>query len=315
MDFIYVPRELIPTNLIAWDELTPFTRLVQEVAHHLERGNLPEAENIAQRALGVARRARDPLNQAVALLCLSDVYRVMPNPELALRFALQAYQAFEKLPHRIQRHNQAISAYNLGLICSAMENQQEALNWYTTALRMLEEASEYWLYGKEMARVNQCKRLQAWIDSLIQNLLSDLTQPFQGPLMEIPVQSAEEPVIRTAQLRIGRPIERLSINGEILQFISLSGRPVIPDLQCRIFPVPPSAHQYLREKTREDGDYVLARPDAPTRRDAFYIVDEPTAFRFINQGDGEVISTVQKVQPEPAANPTSYRPLGLLRAI
>lgn len=313
MDFIYVPRELIPTNLIAWGERTPFVQLVQEAAHYLERGNLQMAESVAQRALDTACQARDPLNRAIALLCISDVYRLKPEPKLALRFALQAYQAFEKLPQRIQRHNQAISAYNLGLICSAMQKHQEALNWYTTALRMLGEAGEYWLYGKETARVNQCKRLQAWIDGLIKNLLSALTQPYQGPLMEIPVQSADEPVIRTAQLRIGCPIERLSINGDILQLISLSGEPVIADQQCRIFAVPSSAHPYIRQKTREDGDYVLARPDAPTRRDAFYIVDEPTAFRFISQEDGEVIGTVQKVQPEPGVSPTSYRPLGLLR--
>ncbi len=68
-----------------------------------------------------------------SLVCLSEVQRETGRLGPALQSAREAYHILQRQPPMLQRHNEALAAYNLGLLHHLLGNRPEALNWYDTA--------------------------------------------------------------------------------------------------------------------------------------------------------------------------------------
>lgn len=304
-----IPASLLYTGR---DHDTPAVQLVVQSLAFLRKGRLEEAEEVARESLEVARRGHHSIGEGMAALCLSNIYWGTDRAGPALRLAYQAYETFGRQSALDQRHNEAIAAFNLGLVHHLIGNYTEALNGYHAAYRVLNVAYDHWVTAKENQRAYQCSQLKKWVEQLKSTLISSAPQKTE-PTVLIPVSIADS---GTATLT-GVEVEgyllgvSLSIDGRALRLLPLQ-EPLIFASDCCIFPVPDPAHQPLREILGEDASHILAQPDTPVPTDPFYISDGPDFITFTLKS-GKAIGTIRKARVLGGTGPAQYRPIGLLR--
>jgi len=279
----------------------------------LKAGNLGEAERLMHEALEVARRGHHPIGEGMAALCLSNIYwgtgwgtgRALLARELARR----ARDIFRQQTGRDQRHNEAVAAFNLGLVHHLMGDHFEALNEYYAAQELLDTARRYWVSHNQVERVSQCDQLETWIQHLTERVIT--SNPQQRSLtLFLPIGFVDG---ATAALW-GEHAKHTSVllEGKTLKVVPLREWLVLT-ADCCVFPLPDDSqvHQLIQQQVGEDGDYILAQPGEPLPDDPFYIsVDAQGITEFIRQRDGTLITPVQptRIIGGPAAR---YRPVAL----
>lgn len=304
------------------DKRLPAIQILQQAADLLGEGNLQKAESLIQEALYVACQRRHPLEQPLALLYLSDVYRETGRPGPALRMALQAYEAFQRQPSLPQRHNEGIAAYTVGLAHHTMGNFAEALNWYTTARQMLAIARDYWVASKKDRWARRCARTEAWI-ACMSDVLVASDRPTGRPTILIPVWpgDGDSPSVVEIEIEGYLPGNQLRVNGRVAQMIEPPGLkssgPLILDQDSRVFPIPDSVCSQIGART---GDYVLAQRESRPSDAPYYVVetDAGTDFiRFHRQPDGSVaaesMTAGRSIGGSAPPDPPLYRPVAFLR--
>ena len=148
----------------------PAVRLVVRGLDALKAGHLDDAERLARDALETARKGRHSLGEGMAALLLSNLYWGLGRTQPALDMARQAREVFRRQPGPDQRHNEAVSALNLGLVRHLMGDYTGALNEYHDARQLLDNASQYWITQKETEQADLCEQLQQWAEHLIERL-------------------------------------------------------------------------------------------------------------------------------------------------
>lgn len=278
---IYLTDELLPSNLFHCDDLRePVRRLLERARQYQERGDLVEAERCAQAARTSSQETRGQIEppgtrveQAAALLHLTDIYRQMGRPGPALRFAHEAYDILRRQPGLAQRDSEALAAYSLGLIHHLLGNDVQALNWYQTASRLTALAQEYWSAQRESERLRLCIRLRQWLANL-EDTLTDTAEAGGLHSIIIPTQviggSGSFFIAQVGGYILG---QRLSIGNQLFQVEPYADDYValLEGEEYQVFEVPAAACAQLGA---QKGDYVLGRrmrevePGAP-----YYVVD------------------------------------------
>jgi tetratricopeptide (TPR) repeat protein len=287
----------------------PAVRLVVRGLDALKAGHLDDAERLARDALETARKGRHSLGEGMAALLLSNLYWGLGRTQPALDMARQAREVFRRQPGPDQRHNEAVSALNLGLVRHLMEDYTGALNEYHDARQLLDNASQYWITQKETEQADLCEQLQQWAEHLIERL-TDSPSRERALTLFLPVHFADG-----AKASLWGEYARdasLILDGKTLRILPLRDWLVLT-ADCCVFPVPdPQMHQLIQQQVGEDGDYILAQPGDPLPDDPFYIsVDSQGITEFIRQQDGTVMATIQLVRIIGGPAPTRYRPVAL----
>ncbi len=292
------------------DSGMPAVRLVVRGLDALKSGHLDDAERFAKDALDTARKGRHSLGEGMAALLLSNLYWGLGRTQPALDLARQAREVFRRQPGPDQRHNEAVSALNLGLVCHLMGDYTGALNEYHDARQLLDSAFQYWTTRKETEQADLCEQLQQWTDHLTERLTESASHE-RALTLFLPVHFVDG-AIATLWGEYARDASLL-LDGRTLRFIPLRDWLVLT-ADCCVFSVPddPQVHHLIQQQVKKDGDYILAQPGDPLPDDPFYIsVGLQGVTEFIRQRDGTVIATVQLVRIIGGPGPTRYRPVAL----
>ena len=132
-----VPFDFAASSLLYNEHIPSVVRtLFVKSCEHRTKYEWIEAERCALDALEFCRGARDPMGLALARLHLADFYRDVGELGQAMQLCIKAYDAIKGQIGRAQRHNEAVAAYALGLLCELefFGNAMQALNWYQKAL-------------------------------------------------------------------------------------------------------------------------------------------------------------------------------------
>ena len=323
---IHLTAEFTPSALFhhgAFRE--PVQRLLERADRCWLAGDLKGAERYAQEARLSSREVWAHVEEAAALIRLSDVYREMGRLGPALRSAREAYDLLSRQPGLVQRHNEGVAAYNLGVIHHLLGNEVEALNWYQTARQVLKLAREYWAARKGTDLVRTCRRLEQWIaelsDSLTREegrggLLSTLILPAQ--LIGDGDGHASVTELRVEGYLLG---PRLVIGDRSFQVHPLTGGSVIirAGEVYRVFEIPEEA---CPPTGARKGDYVLMRQAEPEGPDRDWGVLEGEAgpdFGHFRREEGRVSfeswTTGRVIGGLEGGDFSLYAPLALLRPI
>lgn len=327
MKAIYLKPSLRPSALLSLETIQEaavlkLLRTFQEMVHPGkakspagERG-VPwrKAEQVAREALEAARARRFSLGEALALVCLSEAQRETGRLGPALHSAREAYDILQRQPQMLQRHNEALAAYNLGLLHHLLGNRPEALNWYDTACRLLGLAREYWSIHNQREGAQKCKELEGWIARLSKALSSPNGEEF-SILIPVPAPDGGSPLV--AQVRMGPSWKESSvfIDGEpyrILLLPTSQAREILPTgKDCQIFPIPEEVRTKIGGGER---DYLLCGPFPPDPGLPYLIVETPEgdeyveSARFKRYANGRV-----EIEGVPATVIGYYSPFALLR--
>lgn len=314
---IRLTARLIPSDLLRYDSLPEFTRqLLEKIGQYRKAGNLREAERRALDARDSAQKERAHIEHALALIHLSDVYREMGRLGPALQCAIHAYDILRKQRGQVQRHNEAVAAYNLGLLHHLLGNTVDALKAYRAARELLEQARKHWANQKEIERIRDCARLEQWIGSLSNCLMREECRYGPHSILIIPTEliGKEDGLFAVIELRIESymPDQDLFIANRVFQTnaaagghqpningqtaltlligdrafhmqtddpLALAEQLVQEGKAHRVFEIPESVCEFIRA---QKGDHVLTRQMGPERVDAsYYIVDLDTGPEFV----------------------------------
>ena len=169
---INIPLQYLPVDLLVEEDLHPqisvtLARCRDALAQH----QWAFAERYAVTAKEAAQRVSSrPVDYALALLHLADVYRVSLRLGLALDYNREAQLTMDKQPGPKYYHNRAVATYALGLTHHALGSDAKASEWYGRARALFERAMRYWAWESEPGRQVQCEEVIRWIDALIQAL-------------------------------------------------------------------------------------------------------------------------------------------------
>lgn len=241
-----------------------------------------KAEETARQALEASRTRRFNLGEALALLCLSEAQRETGRLGPALHSAREAYDILQRQPQMLQRHNEAIAAYNLGLLHHLLGNRPEALNWYDNACRLLGLAREYWSIHNRPQEVQKCRELEGWVSRLSKVLSSPDSENF-SILIPVPAPDGGPPLV--AQVRMGPSWQESSvfIDGEpyrILLLPTSQAREILPTgRDCQIFPIPEEVRRKMGSGER---DYLLCAPFPPDPGLPYLIVETPEKDEYVD---------------------------------
>jgi len=292
---IRLTTEFAPSALFYRDEPTEsgsannnsldFVRwMMGEAGKYLAAGKLREAERCARDAQESSRKARAHVDQAQALIHLSEVYREMGKLGPALRAARQAYDILRRQPGLAQRHNEAVAAYDLGLVHQLLGNEMDALNWYQTAHHLFELAREYWAAHRDGARVRVCVRLQRWIANLSDCVTQDRQYGGYHSTLIIPARLVgnADNFSSIARLRLGGFLlgQQLAIGDRNFQVYGLGdngsarlGEPLLleDEKEYSVYEVP---EEVCKQGKARKGDYVLVeRTEKGDLKAPYYVVE------------------------------------------
>lgn len=319
---IYLLCEQTPSSLLYIEEIdAPATLLIQKSLAHLKEGDFRGAEARAQEALAVARQGRNPLEQAMASLCLSDIYRNTNRLGPALQMALQAYEGFQRLSSLVQRYNEGIAAYNLGLIHHLMGESAKALNWYATARQRLVRAKGYWSGRRMESLARRCEYVEACITRLSEILTAPERRPEDPTAVILVVSDDDIPTVTEIGIEGFRPGGNLWVDGRTVQVIAPSDQvTLILDQNCRIFRIPEDVPDDVCARIGvQRGDYALARREEDPQIGVIYIAKTGTDTDFVEfyrdtngRVNGKSVTGRILGGFGPSDLPT-YRPLAFLR--
>ncbi len=148
------------------------------------------ARQCAQDAFQFCQGTPDHLGSALAQLHLSDFYADVGAIQKAMEKSREAYRllAQQAFDARRQQQNAAVAAYSLGLLneMALFSDSTESLRWYQEALRLLEQAKQYWSTRKDKAQIDACQRISQKIHELRNQILQRRTsQPTWRVIFDI----------------------------------------------------------------------------------------------------------------------------------
>lgn len=297
---------------IGRDSDAPAIRLVLRGLEVLKAGRLEDAERLAQEALEAARKGHHALGEGIAAVFSSSLYWGTNRTEPALRLAQRARDLLKQQPGPDQRHNEAIAALNLGLVCHLMGDYAGALNEYYAARQLLDTAHQYWTGQKELEQARRCEHLIQWVEHLTERLID--SAPHERALtLFLPV-----PFANGATATLWGEYDRdasLILDGKTLRIIPMRDR-LILTADCYVFSVPKDSpvHRLIQEQVGEDGDHILAQPGEPLPDDPFHISLDPEGIlKFVRQQDGAIIGEPQTVRILGGTSLARYRPVAVIR--
>ncbi|HEY76643.1 MAG TPA: tetratricopeptide repeat protein [Thermoflexia bacterium] len=195
---INIPLDRLPSKLVVKEQLSPQIRvMLNRCSESLARRQWAVAERYAANAKESSQRISGrPVDYALALLHLSDVYRSSLRLGPALDYDQEAQLTLDKLPGPPHYHNRAAANYALGLTYHALGSDAEAFEWYDRARDLFERAIRYWAWESSkdsLKHQKQCEQAIQWIEELIRAL-----EKWADALREEPLcASVWVPVFRT----------------------------------------------------------------------------------------------------------------------
>lgn len=324
---IFLTADLTPFALFYHREPSDFARRLLERAEQRRRaGELREAELYAHQARQHSHEARAYIDQAASLVLLSDIYREMGKLGPALRSAREAYEVLQRQPGLDQRHNEAVAAYNLGLIHHLLGNDVEALNWYQNARQMLDLAREHWAAQKELSLMNACQRLSRWVAELSESLSHEEGRGGLQFSLILPARlmGSKDGQLSVAKLKLDGllPEPNLRIGDRTFELHPFPGKPAVvhPGESYLIFEVPEQIGSRFGARR---GDCILARRVSDWGTGGgYYLLNGAAgldAGQFHRDGTGKVffqsLITGRVIGGIEGGDFSVYDPLALLRPI
>lgn len=315
---IYLAHSYTPSMLLYTDNLPAFAQDLLQRAKELRRaGDGEQAERCATEARQYFEQAHDQAGIAIALIHLVDIRRERRQTDLLLAEAQQAYRLLQSHPALEQRHNEAVAAYNLGLVHYLLGDNSQALAWHRTAQMGFERARErLWLPRRDITWAGRCvemvERLQA-----VSNALAHPTA-LAGKSITSKNGSFSTDQLSESDLILG---QQLTIGGVTFQVYTLDGSDVaiIPEGAYHVIQSPPRTCLLIGAQA---GDYVLAK-EAPKK--------DPLVPYYVAKVDGEFALYRFEREPEDpsqwhfisidartlggAGERPLYHPIALLRPI
>lgn len=292
----------IPISMLYTEDARrfPAVQMVLRALDLLKAGNLGEAEQLMQKALEVAHRGHHSVSEGIAALGLSNLYWGTGRALLACDLARRARHVFRQQANHDQRHNEAVAAFNLGLVHHLIGDHFEALNEYQAAQQLLDTARQHWVKHNKGKQVSQCDQLEKWIKHLTDRLIT--SAPLQRNLtLFLPVSFANG---ATATLWGEYARDASVILGErTLRAVPLQEWLVLT-ADCCVFPIPPQVWQEVHLPSGQTGDYALVQPGDSLPDSPFGISGD-----FIRLSNGRVIPTGKSHRIIGGGN---YRPIALL---
>lgn len=287
-------KDQVPAAATYYGEAqAPLADLLNSGIAFFHGGDLQKAEERFQEALAVASRQHHPWGQVAALLWLSDLYLAMYSIDAAISMAQEAYEISQREPNPTFRHNEAIAAYNLGVLYHGKGNSAEALHWYTVARQMLERAQEFWASHREDRWVNRCRQIIREIGRLT-SLLTAPDRPKGRPTVVLWIERENSGDFSAAEMEIDGYLfgGKLILDGRAFQIIPFTGgeEGLFLGGEYAVFPIPPEACGPLGAQT---GDRALVRrEEIDIKAPYYYVVSTATGTEFIRfrRQDGKFVA-------------------------
>lgn len=203
---IGIPTEFAPSALLYYDQgPAPVQTLLEKTRAFQRRREWSQAERCAVDARGLCRENFDHPGTAAAQLHLAEIYGEVGELGQAIEQSLAAYELLSRQPAQVQRHNEAIAAYTLGILCERrlFDSERRALYWYQKALQQFQEAQEYWASRNERSQFELCQRIREWIENRCRQIVERRSShPLWQAAFDIwRLESAETPFTRNGALR------------------------------------------------------------------------------------------------------------------
>lgn len=288
---IYLAHSYTPSSLLYIDSLPVFVQdLLRRAREQRQAGDWEQAESSATEAQHYFEQAHDQAGIAITLIHLVDINRERGQTDLLLAGAQQAYRLLQSHPALEQRHNEAVAAYNLGLVHYVLGDNSKALAWHRTAQMAFERArKKLWLPRRNLYWAGHCvemvERLQA--------VSNALAHPTALPGKSIVSRNG---TFSTDQLSESDPIlgQQLTIDGIDFQVYTLNGSKVaiMPEGTYHIIQALPRTCLLIGARA---GDYVLAK-EAPK--------EDPLVPYYVARADGELVLGHFERDPE---KPSQWR--------
>jgi tetratricopeptide (TPR) repeat protein len=328
---IHLTYELVPSTLFCHQDPSDLIRYLDTtVCNCQEIGDPDGAEECAKKVEAACKEARLYVEQAAALMLLSDIERQRGRLEPALSYARKAHEILQRQAGQNQRHNEAAASYGLGLLHHLRHDYLEAIKWYQNATELFQTAKRYWATKRSQQQVRICVWVSKWIDALRNDAIQ--RKGFEGFQTVFLVPAAFQPHAQNGSpLRVGR----LGLDQD-----RLSDRLIIGDQEFCL-PVDPVTHQ-RREVTihqreaycilqvpaqayghvkAQKGDCLLAEriDQDPTGRE-YYVVekgDKVVFAKFQRDLSTGTVSLEDVVTGEDlgVGNEALYRPITLLKPL
>jgi len=291
--------EFVPANLLYYKAASDFLeQLLKTGNRHRQQGELAEAKQCAQKARQTSQEAQAHVERALSSILLSEVHRELGRLGPALQCAQEAFDILQRQTIAVQRHNEAIAAYALGLVHHQLGNDAEALKWYHTAQGALEWARKYWAGREDSERYHACVRLARWL-RILSDSLSHEEERDGTSLVIVPTRLVGDAdgVFSVVELKIDGYLlgQNLTINSHSFQVHAIPGsrgvqreeRLLFDRENYVVFELP---EPVLSQTGAEKGDHVLVR--RTDRRDLkvpYYIMEEVggLAFGHFEQDPGD----------------------------
>ena len=281
---IYLTAGLVPSTLFHTQGCSAFlVRMLQETERLREEGDLDTALQRAEEAHRYSRDESFAVGRALASLEMSDIHREDGRLGVALDWAKKAQRILDIAPGAAQRHNEAVAAYNLGLLHHLLGTKVEALRWYETAMKQLYVAHEHWRAHKEHSWARKCSRLGQWVNNLRNCLLGEEGGLYSTLIVPAWLLGDTSSPFCVAEVEVkGSPLltRRVMINGRTFSVHSLpEGDSILLSRgKYRILHVP--ARHRTQVGVQKD-DLVLARcPDEPLQTPYWYIRQHDNGLEF-----------------------------------
>ncbi len=276
---INLPSQLTPSELLYCDKLhSPIKGWLQTSRSLRKEGRLLEAERCALNAQDACKTGAR-IGLALAKLHLSDFYCEVGELGRAIEQCKQAYGILRGQPARIQRHNQAVAAYALGILHERQlfGDDKQALYWYQEALQQFEKAQEYWLEHKNISQFETCQRACLWIEERKKQIAYAQTdEQIKLTTLDIyQLHSTDVPFSRDSRLHgYITSDNHVLVNGTTYRLHSGT----IPDISTNgahyYFALPvPKKHWAVSDA--QVGDYVLVRQQWRVEKERLGVVWEP----------------------------------------
>ena len=244
-----------------------------------QQRNWVQAERCAQDASEICQEGLDHIGAATARLCLADIYCEMGELGRAMEECKAAYQLFSHQSAQAQRHNGAVAAYVLGVLCERrlFDYDQKALYWYREALQQLDVAQEYWATQNSGSRFKTCRRLKQRIKSQCEAIVERRANrpPWQAAFDIWRLDSTNSP-FADSDLSQGYVVDRdrALINGVAYRFPSDRLPEPGVDEKYYHFALPTTRSRGAIQGTQV-GDYVFIRQQWQIDRESKGIVWRP----------------------------------------